>query len=92
MSGCRIGKVKPKKGGATVHLLPSNRTHFHETIENAAKCINEDTHLIAFVVMDKIGSVSCGCSHGDDFTPSQLRGACEQMKDDLIYQIWEEEE
>ncbi len=92
MSGCRIGKVRMKNGGAKIHVLPNSRTHFHSTIENAAKSINKDTHVVGFFVMDKVGQITCGLSHGDNFTQTQLRGACDQMKDDLIYQIWGEYE
>ena len=89
MSGCRIGKVAMKNGGATVHVLPNrSRTFFHASIENAAKCLDEDTHAFGFFVLSKQGEVSAGVSHGDYFTASQLKGACDHMKDMLMDQVW----
>ena len=89
MSGCRISKFKMKKGGAVIHILDQpERTHFHTSIENASYSIDDNTHAFGFFVLSKDGDVTSGLSHGEYFTASQLKGACEHMKDSLMDQVW----
>lgn len=70
------------------YLVPFNRTYFHESIENAGRCITEDTRALGFFVLKKDGTVTSGVSHDENFTISQLRGACETMKEDLIDMVF----
>ena len=91
MSGCKIGKVRLKSGGADLHVIKQERTHYHNTIENAAKCITPTTHAIGFFVLDDDMTVISGLSHGDGFTAAQLKGACEHMKDSLMDQVFHDE-
>lgn len=89
MSGCKIGNIRMKNGGAVIRVFPNEgRTHFHTSVENASKSIQPDTHAFGFFVLSKSGEVTAGISHGDYFTASQLKGACEHMKDSLMGQIW----
>jgi len=88
-TGCRISKVRMKNGGAEISLIKHEpRTHFHTTIEHAANCIGDDTHAIGFFVLYKDGTTSNGISYDSGFTISQLHGACERMKEELLGVVW----
>lgn len=90
MSGCRIGRVKMKNGGADVHIIEQRRTHFHNSVENFSKSIGDDAHAAGFFVLYADGTVTSGISYNSGFTVSQLKGACEHMKDCLMNQVWGE--
>jgi len=84
----KIGKIRMKNGGAEVRVIENKRTHFHNSVENASKSINENTHAFGFFVLSKDGDLTSGVSYGEYFTPAQLKGACEHMKDSLMDDIW----
>ena len=77
MTGCRIGNIKMKSGGASIRM-----------IENASHSIEHDTHALGFFVLYKDGAVKSGISYDSGFTISQLRGAVETMKENLIKDIF----
>lgn len=89
MSGCRIGKIRMKNGGADIHVIQNERrSHFHTTLENLSHSLSNDVHAVGFFVLYKNGEVTSGLSYDAGFTASQLKGACEHMKDCLMEDVW----
>lgn len=89
-TGCKIGKVKLKSSGTTIHTIKNDRPqHFMDTVRDFAKSIDDDAHAVGFFVLEKNGQMSTGCAYNHGFTASQLKGSCEHMKDCLMKQIWE---
>lgn len=92
MTGCKIGKIRMKNGGAEIRALPQSRTHFHNSVENMGASISDDTHAVGFFVLYDDGQLTSGISYNSGFTASQLKGACEHMKDCLMADVWGEDE
>jgi hypothetical protein len=91
MTGCKIGKIKMKNGGAEIRVIENKRTIFSNSVDALSYSIYSDTHAVGFFVLYKDGTVASGCTHDKGFTAMQLKGACEHMKDCLIDRIWGEE-
>lgn len=85
---CRIGKVKFKSGGSLQLLPDRQRTHFHKSVENLSKSIDERTHAVGFFILRKDHTVVTGISYDTGFTAMELQGACEYLKSDLMDVIW----
>lgn len=88
MSGCKIGKVYKKTDAGKIRVIPYQRTFFHQSLEEVSVRIKPSTHAVGFFILDKDGTVVSGVSYDEGFTASQLKGACEQMKDSLVQDIW----
>lgn len=88
MSGCRISKVRMKNGGAEISVLKNQRTVFSESVNRLAESIYDDTHMVGWFTLYKDGSLDVGAANGDEVTRAQVKGACEHMKDRLIYLIF----
>lgn len=85
---CRIGKITPKNGGATVRVIDSQRTIFHDSIKHLSDSIEPDTHAVGFWVLYKDGTVSSGMTYDAGFTASQCKGAFEHAKDCCMESTW----
>lgn len=76
-----------KKSNVRAVKFPK-RTHYHEVVEWAGQSIDKNTHAVGFFILTKSGELACGLSHGNNFTVTQIKGACEHMKDVLTEDIF----
>ena len=72
----------------TIKLVPSTRTECHKAIENMASLIDDQTLFAGFVVLRKDRSINCGWSYDGGVGPTDMVGACEILREDIIKKEW----
>ncbi len=85
MTGCRIGRVRMKNGGADVHILRTEDVSWcSRAPRNMASLVQGDTLLAGWLVMQGDRIVRTGWSYVAGITNSDLLGGLEILRAEIM--------